>query len=338
MLSRFFRRLAAGLAFPALLLGAATQPARAQASASLATDLPASQAAGIIREITEAVGLQPRFELRATTQVDNAAAVVYGGRRYLLYNPKFLAAVNRAGHTDWAGISILAHEMGHHLNGHTLRAGGSQPEDEIEADEFSGFVLRRLGASLAQAQAAMAAVSPDAGSATHPGRAPRLAAISRGWGRATAQIVASTQPGSAQPSAQPIALAPRPVPQPSAPARYEAAGNDEPASVATVALARGASNAPVRLVGQLTFRDNPEVPFYLTSALNVVRLADESSTDEDDASRVRDAEVVGRLRRTGNAAFPFVLEDGQQHSLFVTPRGDVYNQQGQRVAKLHDPS
>jgi hypothetical protein len=338
MLSRFFRRLAAGLALPALLLGAVASPASAQAPASRTTDLPASQAAGIIREITEAVGLQPRFELRATTQVDNAAAVVYGGRRYLLYNPTFLAAVNRAGHTDWAGISILAHEMGHHLNGHTLRAGGSQPEDEIEADEFSGFVLRRLGASLAQAQAALATVSPDAGSATHPGRAPRLAAISRGWGRATAQIVASSQPGSAQPSAQPIALAPRPVRQPSVPARYETASDDAPASAATVALARGASTAPVRLVGQLTFRDNPEVPFYLTSALNVVRLADESSADEDDASRVRAAEVVGRLRRTGNAAFPFVLEDGQQRPLFVTPRGDVYNKEGQRVAKLHDPS
>jgi len=333
MLPRFFRRLAAGLALPALLLGAASPSARAQAATS--SDMPASQAAGIIREITDAVGLQPRFELRATTQVDNAAAVVYGGKRYLLYNPRFLAAVNRAGHTDWAGISILAHEMGHHLNGHTLRADGSQPEDELEADEFSGFVLRRLGASLAQAQAAMAAVSPSTGSATHPGRTPRLAAINRGWGRATAQIVASTKAGSAQPSAQPVAIATRPVRQPSAPARYEVTGYDDATNDAAVALARGASNAPVRVVGQLTFRDNPDVPFYLTSALNVVRLADESS-DEDGG--VRDAQVVGRLRRTGNAAFPFILEDGRQRPLYVTPRGDVYDKEGQRVAKMHDPS
>ncbi|QKG52243.1 membrane-binding protein [Hymenobacter sp. BRD67] len=326
-LPRFFRRLAVTLGLPTLLLGTVALPPNAQAQ-TLATDVPASQAEGIIREITDAVGLQPRFELRATTQVDNAAAVVYDGRRYLLYNPKFLAAVNRAGHTDWAGISILAHEMGHHLNGHTLRAGGSQPQDELEADEFSGFVLRRLGASLAQAQAAMAAVSPEASSATHPGRAPRLAAISRGWNRATAQIVASTQAGTSQPSAQPIAIAPRPV-QLSAPASYEDAAESTP-----VALASSTSAAPVRVVGQLTFRDNPEVPFYLTSSLNVVRLADESSAAEDNA--VRDAEVVGHLRRTGNAAFPFVLEDGQQRPLFVTPRGDVYNQAGQRVAKLHD--
>jgi len=331
MLPRFFRRLATALGLPALVLASAVLPARAQAPAATSTDVPASQAAGIIREITDAVGLQPRFELRATTQVDNAAAVVYGGRRYLLYNPRFLAAVNRAGHTDWAGISILAHEMGHHLNGHTLRAGGSQPEDELEADEFSGFVLRRLGASLAQAQAAMATVSPEAGSATHPGRAPRLAAISRGWGRATAQIAASTKPG-AQPSAQPVAIAPRPVRQPS----YSQVSDDDTRASTADVLARGASSGPVRVVGQLTFRDNPDVPFYLTSALNVVRLADESSTDEDGA--VQEAQVVGRLRRTGNAAFPFILEDGRQRPLYVTPRGDVYDKDGQRVAKLHDPS
>ena len=326
LLPRVFRRLAVAAGLPALLLLAAAPASRAQ-QAPTPTDVPASQAAGIIREITDAVGLQPRFELRATTQVDNAAAVVYDGKRYLLYNPQFLAAINQAGHTDWAGISILAHEMGHHLNGHTLRGGGSQPQDELEADEFSGFVLRRLGASLAQAQAALAAVAPEQGSASHPGRGPRLAAISQGWGRANAQIVASNQAGSAQPSAQPIALAPTPRPAPEA---------DEPeASDPYAPLARNASATPVRLVGQLTFSANPDLPYYLTSALNVVRLTDERSAD-DDGEAVREAQVVGRLRRTDNATFPFVLEDSQRHQLFVTPRGDVYNQAGQRVAKLHE--
>lgn len=337
-LPRFFRRLAVAAGLPALLLAAAPL-AQAQALAPTPADLPASQAAGIIREITEAVGLQPRFELRATPLVPNAAAVVYGGKRFLLYNPTFLVSVNRAGHTDWAGISILAHEMGHHLNGHTLRSGGSQPQDELEADEFSGFVLRRLGASLAQAQAAMAAVSDDQGSATHPGRLPRLAAISQGWNRASIQIAASNQAGANQPSAQPIALTARPAMQlqtTDTEALTDEDASPTPATGTTAALARGASTAPVRVVGQLTFRDNPEVPFYLTSALNVVRLADASADDNDETSRVGTAKVVGRLRRTGNAAFPYVLEDGQQRPLFVTPRGDVYNQAGQRVAKLHD--
>ncbi len=329
---RFFRHLAVALGLPALLLAAAP----ATQAQTPATDLPASQAAGIIREITDAVGLQPRFELRATTVVPNAAAVAYNGKRFLLYNPKFLGAVNRAGHTDWAGISILAHEMGHHLNGHTLRGGGSQPQDELEADEFSGFVLRRLGASLAQAQAAMATVADDQGSATHPGRTPRLGAISQGWNRANAQLAAVAKAGTAAPSAQPIALAPRAAARPQPADDEDDDATSRRPSGATEALARGVSNAPVRLVGQLTFRDNPDVPFYLTSALSVVRLADESSDADDETSRVRAAEVVGRLRRTGNAAFPYVLEDTQQRPLFVTPRGDVYNKAGERVAKLHD--
>ena len=318
---RVFRWLAVVAGLPAFVLLAAAPASQAQQPTP--TDVPASQAAGIIREITDAVGLQPRFELRATDRVANAAAVVYDGRRYLLYNPRFLADINQAGHTDWAGISILAHEMGHHLNGHTLRGGGSQPQDELEADEFSGFVLRRLGASLAQAQAALAAVAPEEGSASHPGRAPRLAAISQGWGRANAQIVASSQAGRAQPSAQPIALAPTP------PAAEEEANEPDPADAS---LARQVSAAPVWVVGQLTFRANPDVPYYLTSALNVVRLADEDADEEG----VSEAQVVGRLRRTSNAAFPFVLEDSQRHQLFVTPGGDVYDRAGQRVAKLHE--
>jgi hypothetical protein len=314
-LPRFISRLAAPLLL-ALPLALAV-PAQAQ-TAPAPTD--------VIREITDAVGLKARFQLRATNEVDNAAAVVYDGQRYLLYNPDFLNAVNRAGHTDWAGISILAHEMGHHLNGHTLRAGGSQPADELEADEFSGFVLRKLGASLAQAQAAMATVADDEGSATHPGRAPRLTAISQGWQRANGQIVASTR--AAVPSAVPAVIAAAPMAQPARetarqPVRRPATTQPDNAGE-MVAVSQNTGDA-VRLVGQLTFRNDPSQRYYLTNALKVVRVDDEDN-----------AEVVGRVTRTTSETFPFVLTDGQQRRLFITARGDVYDKAGQRVAKLHD--
>ena len=298
LVSLFLRRTALGLLAAFALAGTAG----AQTAAPAAT--------GIIQEITNVVGLQPRFELRATREVDNAAAVVYGGKRYLLYNPDFLAAVNRAGRTDWGGISILAHEMGHHLNGHTLRAGGSNPQDELEADEFSGFVLRKLGASLAQAQAALAAVATDEGSASHPGRAPRLDAIGTGWRRAETQIAASRRDPA--PSAAPVVLAPA--------RRSQADDADDEDDAGTTTAA-----TPVRLVGQLTFRDHPDQPYYLTSGLNVVSVADDDTPV-----------VVGHLTRTSSADFPYVLVDGQQRRLFISGRGDVYDQQGQRVAKLHE--
>ena len=311
----YIARLAAPLLVAAPLLFAT--PAQAQSAPSTTN---------VLQEITDVVGLKARFELRATRDIDNAAAVVYDGKRYLLYNPDFLAAVNRAGHTDWAGISILAHEMGHHLNGHTLRGGGSQPADELEADEFSGFVLRKLGASLAQAQAAMAAVADDQGSSTHPGRSPRLAAIGQGWQRANSQIVASTA-GTA-PSAAPAVVAsrtPAPRPMPAA-SRYPVAPvADDERGDTREAVAINASGEPVRLVGQLTFRDNPSQRYYLTSGLKVLRVDDDQT-----------AEVVGRMVRTTSPAFPYVLTDDQQRRLFVTGRGDVYDKAGKRVAKLHD--
>ncbi|WP_026351426.1 M48 family metalloprotease [Hymenobacter aerophilus] len=260
----------------------------------------------VLREITDVVGLKPRFQLRATTEVQNAAAVVYGGQRYLLYNPQFVAAVNRAGRTDWAGISILAHEMGHHLNGHTLRAGGSNPTDELEADEFSGFVLRKMGASLAQAQAGMAVVSDEQASRTHPGRQSRLTAIGQGWQRASQQIAASTR--GAAPSAEPAMLA-----------------SVQPAPVRQVA-ARTA--APLSVLGKITFRAKPEVDFYVTNRLSVVRLDRAGQT----------AEVVGRLTRSESLSYPYVLIDGQQRRLYISRMGEIYDPNGRQVALLTDPS
>ncbi len=290
-------RRAAGLLLAGWLL--LTSAADAQSSSGTQRD--------VLREITDVVGLKPRFELLATAQVQNAAAVVYGGKRYLLYNPRFVTAVNQAGRTDWAGISILAHEMGHHLNGHTLRQGGSNPVDELEADEFSGFVLRKMGASLAQAQAGMAVVSDEQASPTHPGRTTRLRAINEGWQRASQQIVASTS--TSAPSSAPALAANRPLPAP-------------------VAATASRISQPGNTIGKITFRSNPDELYYLTSHLNIVRLNQEART----------AQVVGRLTRSDSVAYPYILVDGQQRRLFVSAAGAVFDGNGRQVAMLSDPS
>ncbi|GAB3236871.1 hypothetical protein GCM10027346_27620 [Hymenobacter seoulensis] len=291
---RFFRRFA-GLVLAGWLVLTGSLSAQSQASGQR----------DVLREITDVVGLKPRFELLASTQVQNAAAVVYGGKRYLLYNPQFVGAVNRAGRTDWAGVSILAHEMGHHLNGHTLRSGGSNPADELEADEFSGFVLRKMGASLAEAQAAMAIVSDDEASPTHPGRTTRLSSIGEGWQRANQQIVASTR--SAAPSAAPAVLANR-------------------ATAPTRAIATNAR--PMSVLGKIVFRDNPNQPFYITNQLSIVRV------DRQDLS----TQVVGRLTRSESINYPYVLVDGQQRRLYISRTGSIHDTSGRQVAMLSDPS
>jgi hypothetical protein len=107
----------------------------------------------MVNRILNSVGLKPRFEVKAAN-VPNAAAMIYNNQRYILYSQNFVEMVNRTTKTDWGAVSIVAHEIGHHLNGHTLLQVGSRPSNELEADEFSGFVLQRMGATMLEAQAA----------------------------------------------------------------------------------------------------------------------------------------------------------------------------------------
>lgn len=141
----------------------------------------------IIQLILETVGLQASFEVKKAN-VPNAAAVVYQGKRYILYNPSFIAAMDKAAGTPWASVAVLAHEIGHHLNGHTLDGKGSLPAIELEADEFSGFALRKMGASLSEAQIAMRIIATAKATRTHPARTDRLMAIANGWNRADDQL------------------------------------------------------------------------------------------------------------------------------------------------------
>jgi uncharacterized protein YlzI (FlbEa/FlbD family) len=98
-----------------LLAGAAvTNPSVAEAKkGSVALSSTPADTRDVIAEIIDVIGLKPRFEVRAAN-VPNAAATIINGKRYILYNERFLSAVNNAVRTDWAGISILAHEIGHH--------------------------------------------------------------------------------------------------------------------------------------------------------------------------------------------------------------------------------
>ncbi|MCI4644874.1 MAG: hypothetical protein MRY64_08845, partial [Hyphomonadaceae bacterium] len=154
--------------------------------ASVATFASSSEAETMISDIMDASGLAPNFEIRSGG-VPNAAAVIQGANRVILYNPAFMIQTRQQTGSDWAPVSIMAHEIGHHLNAHTLDNKGSRPNRELEADYFSGFILQRMGATLTEAQVAMNALGDPRGSSTHPAKHDRLAAIATGWAKACEQ-------------------------------------------------------------------------------------------------------------------------------------------------------
>ena len=165
-----------GLALAQKATVAGAKPQRAQLAAELAATLQACSYDGsplafsppdlskggssgkqVVAEIMRYTGLPANFVV-VEGQVPNAAAVIMAGpdkvpRRVIAYNPAFMGEVIRATQANnWAPVSIMAHEIGHHLSGHTIVPGGSQPPIELESDKFSGFVLYKMGAPLKDAR------------------------------------------------------------------------------------------------------------------------------------------------------------------------------------------
>jgi hypothetical protein len=138
----------------------------------------------MLADIVKVTGLQSNFELKAA-DVLNIEASISNRKRLILYNPAFINWINSLTRDKWAVMALLAHEVGHHLNGHTILKTGSKPELELEADQFAGFVLHKLGASLVQAQEVMKYIAKTETSKTHPGRNLRMEAIQAGWNKAT---------------------------------------------------------------------------------------------------------------------------------------------------------
>jgi len=142
-----------------------------------------SSASSIVKNILDEAGLAPNFIVRPAN-VPNATASARNGQRYIEYSPSFVSQLINNDKTNWAVYSVMAHEIGHHLQGHTIQPGGSRPSVELEADEYSGFILAKLGASLNDAQKAMKILGTDSPSEFYPAKNNRLSAIQQGWKRA----------------------------------------------------------------------------------------------------------------------------------------------------------
>ena len=144
-----------------------------------------NEAIAALKLITDASGLSPNFTIVAGNVPNACATMIYNAKtkgleRYIIYNQTFMYNISQK-INYWASVNILAHEVGHHLNGHSLQLGGSRPSIELEADKFSGFILAKLGATLEEAQSAINSLASEQGSSTHPPKSARLAAIANGW-------------------------------------------------------------------------------------------------------------------------------------------------------------
>lgn len=90
----------------------------------------------------------------SAADIPSAAAVICDDEpvRRVLYSESYFALLEEGGLSSWARLSILAHEVGHHLENHPLLW---QYKDfqalELAADEFTGAAICQLGGSVKDA-------------------------------------------------------------------------------------------------------------------------------------------------------------------------------------------
>jgi hypothetical protein len=143
------------------------------------------EAGDYIRTMLGHINWQENFQIQEQNGINNAYAAIIRNQRYIVYDNNFLENLDAYAGTKWASISVLAHEMGHHYRNHVVDRQGSTPPKELEADYFSGYVMAKMGASQAEARAAMEKIAATRSSASHPARADRLSAIAQGWNAAS---------------------------------------------------------------------------------------------------------------------------------------------------------
>jgi len=144
------------------------------------------EAKDAVENIVRYTGITQNFEIVENPNIPNANAYIKKRKRYVAYNPQFMLRVKDRTKSDWGAISVLAHEIGHHLSGHTLikrkkKMQAENIQEELDADRFSGFILYKMGATLEEAKSAINNVELNSDPATHPPKTERLIAITLGW-------------------------------------------------------------------------------------------------------------------------------------------------------------
>jgi hypothetical protein len=150
-------------------------------SISSAQQISEKQAKQAVHLVVKHSGLLPNFTVRENTDVKTAVAFIKNRERYIEYNPMIIHSIIDSTENNWAAVSILAHEIAHHLLGHTLDPGKISPGDELACDKYSGFILQRMGASDQDAIAAINVAGSNFGTKTHPPKYARAQAILQGW-------------------------------------------------------------------------------------------------------------------------------------------------------------
>lgn len=131
----------------------------------------------VVNGIKSAIGVNAVIDVYVAAAEDNAMATTGpGGRKIIIADYNFLKTVNSRAGTEWAAVSILAHELGHHISGL-----GRGLQGELDADYWSGYALNRLGAGREASVKCIMRFGTEENTSSHPNKYSRAKTIREGW-------------------------------------------------------------------------------------------------------------------------------------------------------------
>jgi len=107
-----------------------------------------NQYTNIVTKIAEKSGISSNFKLITCNSIENACAIINplnNNQRYILFDYYYFKKMYN---DDAAIVFIIAHEIGHHINGHTIpsyQAIEEKRKKELEADYFAGSIMFKFG-------------------------------------------------------------------------------------------------------------------------------------------------------------------------------------------------
>ena len=145
----------------------------------VATFEPTRAAEEAFESILDRYALSSReWQLKQTTALTGTHVDPISRNPTIFYDDDFVRELQTG--DAWAARGALAHEIGHHLNFH-FQNDASRQDEELEADNFAGSALFRMGASEDEAAQVFRELGGGEG---YPAVEDRVTSARNGWRRA----------------------------------------------------------------------------------------------------------------------------------------------------------
>jgi hypothetical protein len=148
--------------------------------------------------ICNSIGIKSNFIMAPCGNIGTCLATIVNGDPYILYDNAFLTEIKKSAlgftekkiksNTDkfnWQYLTILAHELGHFQNNHfspLIRKTFTNNQLELQADEYAGFVISKLGGTIEQGkQIYNSSIISVNQTLEHPSKKDRIDAYEKGF-------------------------------------------------------------------------------------------------------------------------------------------------------------